>query len=267
MNTYSTTKGDRCIGNVKNFISFSGGFESTTMCVLFGKDADAIFSDTGSEHEELYKRIDLVEKWVQEFHRKDFKIHRVKNEKYKSLEDYVVEAKFMPSFQARYCTRMFKIEPIDNFLKQYKNEGANLYIGLNYEEESMRTGNHGLLKFINYSYPLVDNKLSRSACVKILDKVGLNPEFPAYMQRGGCKFCYYKNIREYEAMFLLNPTEFDEVEKLENKIQDRRNEFYSIKEKKSMKQIREGVSNMIFKPDEIYPTINNVTKCGVFCNR
>ena len=27
------------------------------------------------------------------------------------------------------------------------------------------------------------------------------------------------------------------------------------------------VANMIFTPDEIYPTINDATKCGVFCNR
>ena len=46
------------------FISFSGGVESSTMCVLFGNKADAIFSDTGFEHDEIYKRIDLVEKWV-----------------------------------------------------------------------------------------------------------------------------------------------------------------------------------------------------------
>ena len=54
---------------IKNFISFSGGVESTTMCVLFGKDADAIFSDTGFEHDEIYKRIELVEilRWCRDF--------------------------------------------------------------------------------------------------------------------------------------------------------------------------------------------------------
>ena len=168
---------------MKKFISFSGGVESTTMCVLFGKNADAIFADTGGEHDELYQRTELVENWCKEFHRPDFKIHLVRNEKHNSLTDYIIESKFMPNFQARFCTRMFKIEPIDNFLKQYKDEGAELMIGLNADEGDQRTGNHGNLKFINYSYPLCDNKIPRAACIVILDKVGLKPAFPAYMQR------------------------------------------------------------------------------------
>ena len=39
----------------KQYISFSGGVESRTMALLYGDKADAIFSDTGSEHDELYE--------------------------------------------------------------------------------------------------------------------------------------------------------------------------------------------------------------------
>ena len=49
------------VGLSKRFISFSGGVESTTMCILFGKGAKAIWCDTGAEHEEMYERIDFVE--------------------------------------------------------------------------------------------------------------------------------------------------------------------------------------------------------------
>jgi len=252
---------------MKQFISFSGGVESTTMCVLFGKKADAIFADTGFEHSEIYKRIDLVEQWVKSFHRQDFKIYRIRNKKYNSLLDYIREQKFYPNFQARYCTRMFKIEPIDKFLEQYKEEGVELMIGLNAEEIDMRTGNHGNKKFVKYSYPLADNNLTRNGCISILKKVELYPEFPSYMQRGGCIGCYYKSRKEYEAMALLNPEEFKVVEDLENEIQDKRTDFFSIRQDATMKQIRESVANMLFKPEEIYPVINNATKCGVFCNR
>jgi len=252
---------------MKQFISFSGGVESSTMCVLFGNKADAIFSDTGFEHQEIYDRIDLVEKWVQNFHRPDFKIHRIKNNKWGSLTDYIIHAKYLPSFQQRYCTRMFKIEPIDNFLEQFKKEGVELMIGLNSEEIEMRTGNHGNKKFVKYSYPLADNNISRNGCKIILNKVNLLPNFPVYMKRGGCVGCYYKSIKEYKAMALLNPTEFKIVEDLEKAIQDKRKTFFSIHQGITMEQIRESVNNMLFKPDEIYPTVNNATKCGVFCNR
>ena len=252
---------------MKKFISFSGGVESTTMCILFGDKADAIFSDTGFEHQALYDRLNLVEKWVRDFHKKDFHIHRVKNEKYDSLIDYIKETKFYPNFQARYCTRMFKIEPIDDFLEKFKDDGVELMIGLNADEIEQRTGNHGNKKFVKYSYPLANNGLSRAACIAILKRTNLYPEFPAYMQRGGCIGCYYKSKKEYEAMALLNPAEFKIVEDLENDIQHRRESFFSIHQGIKMSQIRENVKNMLFTPDEIYPVINDATKCGVFCNR
>lgn len=252
---------------MKRFISFSGGVESTTMCVLFGDKADAIFADTGFEHSQLYDRIKLVEDWVQNFHGNDFKVHLVKNDKHASLPEYILRSKFYPSYQSRFCTRMFKIEPIDDFLEQFKDEGVELMIGLNADEIDQRTGNHGNKSFVKYSYPLADKGITREGCKTILRRAGLLPQFPAYMQRGGCVGCYYKSRKEYEAMALLNPDEFKIVEDLENAIQDERKEFFSILEKVSMRQIRQGVSNMLFKPEEIYPVINNASKCGVFCNR
>lgn len=250
---------------MKKFISFSGGVESSTMCVLFGGKADAIFADTGFEHSEIYKRIDLVEKWVQDFHRTDFKIHRIQAKN--TLIEEIRYKKFYPSFKSRFCTGDYKIKPIDKFLEQYKSNGVELMIGLNVDEIEQRTGNHGNKKFVKYSYPLADNNISRNGCIMILKKVGLNPEFPAYMKRGGCIGCYYKSKKEYEAMALLNPIEFKIVEDLENDIQDKRKKYFSIIQGIKMSEIRESVGNMIFKPVEIYAALNDATKCGVFCNR
>lgn len=251
---------------MKKFISLSGGVESSTMCVLFGDKADAIFSDTEFEHKEIYDRLDKVEQFVKENIRSDFKVHRIKHEKY-SLPEYIKESKFYPSFMSRFCTRMFKIETIDRFLNKYKESGCELMIGLNADERDNRTGNHGNKKFIKYSYPLVDKNLNRAQCENILQTINLYPEFPVYMRRGGCIGCYYKSDNEFMAMALLNPTEFKIVEDLENEIQDKRDKFFSIKQKMSMKELREKAESMMFTPEEMYSAINNVTQCGVFCNR
>ena len=124
---------------MKSFISFSGGVESSTMCVLFGNKADAIFADTGFEHQQIYDRIEIVEKWVQKFHRPDFKIYKVKNEKDGTLPEYILKSHFYPNFKTRYCTRMFKIEPINKYLKQFENEGVEVMIGLNADKVGQRT--------------------------------------------------------------------------------------------------------------------------------
>jgi len=255
---------------MKKFISFSGGVESSTMCVLWGGKADAIFADTGFEHKEIYERIDLVERWVQDFHRKDFKVHRVKNIKYKSLPAYIKLSHFYPSFNSRFCTRMFKIEPIDEYLKQFQDEGCEIMIGLNAEEVGLRTGAYGLLSFVKYSYPLMDNGLTRDACKAVLKKANLLPKFPPYMKRGGCIGCYYKSDKEYLAMAHLAPDQFNIVNELEkwlNANLTTRGKYFSIRPTKTMSQIKQEAEMSLFKPEEIYPTINNATKCGVFCNR
>ena len=251
---------------MKSFISFSGGVESTTMCVLYGNKADAIFADTGFEHQALYERIDIVENWCQKFHGRDFKIHKIKNKKYGSLPEYIKEYQFYPSFKQRYCTRLFKIEPIDDFLEQYRNEGVELMIGLNATEIDQRTGNHGNKKFVKYTYPLAENNLTRRDCKIILEKAGIYPYFPVYMKRGGCVGCFYKSVNEFIAMACLNPEDFKIVEELEETLKDKRKQTWRIKNI-SMKKIKEISKMGFFKPEEIYPTVNDLTKCGVFCNR
>ena len=62
-----------CMKQKNKFIAFSGGVESTTMCLLFGANAKAIFSDTGWEHQIMYDRIDAVEDQIKKIH-PDFEI-------------------------------------------------------------------------------------------------------------------------------------------------------------------------------------------------
>lgn len=74
--------------------------------------------------------------------------------------------------------------------------------------------------------------------------------------------------KEYEAMAILNPDEFDEVAQLEEDIQDKREKFFHIIDSiPNLKKFKKQAEKILFTPDEVYPTINNVTHCGVFCNR
>lgn len=253
------------------FISFSGGVESTAMCVLFGNKANAIFADTGYEFDELYERIDKVEKAVREFHNNDFKIIKIKSEKEKSLPDYIKSSNYYPSYQQRFCTRIFKIEPIDNYLKQFKDDGAEIMIGLNSDEQDLRTGNHGNLSFVKYSYPLADNGINREMCEQILNAKGLHPNFPVYMRRGGCIGCYYKGKHEIIAMYKLNRKAYDYVMGIEENIQDERGkDFYVMGNLgMTMRKFAEKIENQLeaFDSSKFYSVINNATSCGVFCNR
>lgn len=260
---------------MNRYISFSGGVESTTMCILYGKGAKAIFCDTGSEHKELYERLDFVEKYLIELHDGDFEVIRVKaNVKTKeqryvdSLTDYILDYKYMPSTMSRFCTRVFKIEPIENYLKD-KGE-IEMMIGLNFDEKN-RTGNLQKLENCKYSYPLIENELDRNDCISILDIHGLNPGFPVYMQRGGCKFCFFKKEAEYKAMYYLDRDTFNENKELEQTIQDKKKKFFSIMPSgKSMEQLENECKQSLFNEidmKELYKSIEKTTYCGGFCHR
>jgi hypothetical protein len=253
---------------MQRFISFSGGVESTTLALLFGASARPVFADTGFEHAAMYARLDDVEGRLREIHGPAFSVVRLRREDGETLPDYIARTKFYPGFRTRFCTRMFKIEPIDAFLESQGE--CELMIGLNAEEAGMREGNHGLLANVRYTYPLVDLGMTRAACLALLRRAGLAPDFPAYMERGGCVGCFFKSKREYAAMAVLSPDEFDGVARLEEEIQDRRGDFYAIRDGiPNLRAFGEAVraQGTLFPLEEMYGRASLQTSCGVFCHR
>lgn len=262
---------------MQTFISLSGGVESTTMCILYGENAKAIWCDTGSEHKKMYERINHIESMIKNIH-PNFEVIKIKPKvkakgvDVNSLEDYCIESKVMPSGQMRFCTRAFKIEPIDDFLLNQRQ--CELMIGFNADEEPGldRTGNFMKCKNVSYLYPLYEDGFTRSDCEIILNQYNLHPNFPAYMSRGGCRMCFFKSEKEYRAMYFLNRDEFNEVMDFEEKIQDRRGKFYSIMQSgKSLRMLANSLSNPLFSKDEIVKEYESLikknTSCGAFCHR
>ena len=260
---------------MKRFISFSGGVESTAMCVLYGADAKAIWCDTGSEHSAMYERMNIVEGAVKLIHPQFEIVKIIPNVKAKgvqteTLEKYCIESKVMPSQQMRFCTRKFKVEPIDNYL--YLQGGGELMIGFNFDEQG-RTGNMEKLSNVAYSYPLIDDGYTREDCEEILTKYNLHPNFPVYMNRGGCRMCFFKSQKEYKAMYHLNKPEYLEVQKFEEQIQDKRKKFYSIMGNgKSLSQLaieceREKDFMQVHDWNDLYKSLKKETSCGAFCHR
>ena len=260
---------------MKKFISFSGGVESTAMCLLYGANATAIWCDTGSEHALMYERIDYCEAAIKAIH-PNFILHRIKpavkckGEIVDSLEAYIARSSYMPSKQMRYCTGKFKIEPIDNFLAQ---QGAcELMIGFN-ADETARAGSLEKAKNVVYSYPLMRDDYNREECEFLLKEKGLHPDFPPYMKRGGCKFCIFKSPKEYKAMYFFNRAEFDECLRLELDLQDKRSKFYAIsmsgKTLKSIAANAEAEIQMfgLEAMKSMYSKIEASQACGAFCHR
>lgn len=257
---------------MKTFIAFSGGVESSAMCILYGRGATAVFTDTGSEHAYMYERIEQMRRALDIIHEGQFELVTLKasvtakGERVESLTDYIARMNFFPSADKRFCTADFKVVPLDNYLKSQGE--CELLIGLN-ADETDREGNHGLLANVKYRYPLIEDGYTRQDCVSILEKYGLAPTFPAYMRRGGCIFCPFKSKKEYRAMVHLAPDEIEIVAMLEEKAQDVRGKYYRIKQ--DMPAMREFIqiekNNLFGDLTPYYDAGEESYSCGVFCHR
>lgn len=272
---------------MKKFISFSGGVESTTMCLLYGKGAIAIVCDTGDEEPEMYERWDFVEQSMKIIHDGDFTMVRikphvfVKGEYVDKLTDYALISGVFASSQMRYCTRKFKIEPIDMYLKAQGE--CTLMIGLNFDEEGSRTGNFEALDSVDYRYPLVEDGLSRQDCIDKLKEYGLEPNFPPYMQRGGCRKCFFRGKKEAKAKYFFNKEGFMEDMAFEIQLNEQgtrkltksgARKFFGINQAftKGYQSIADECEQEIamFGLEQMkaqYKNISDHKVCGVFCHR
>jgi len=267
---------------MKRFISFSGGVESTTMCILYGKGATAIWCDTGDEEPEMYERIAKVEKELIEIHDGDFRLVKIypeivaKGKVCHTIEEAALAWSFYAAANARWCTSKFKIEPIDLFLMQ--QGPCELLIGFNADEEPEkdRTGNFMECDNVDYRYPLYEDGFTRYDCEETLRMHRLLPNFPIYMKRGGCRKCFFRGKGEMKAKYIFNPTEFAKDKAFENHMNDvsDRKKFYHINMNAgaSYQSIEDEVNREIAQwgIDEVkrmYKSIETHKACGAFCHR
>lgn len=147
-------------------------------------------------------------------------------------------------------------------------------IGLNADEEpgNVRVGNFAKLKNVKYSYPLHRDGFDRSDCEAILRQNGMHPNFPIYMSRGGCKFCFYKSKSEYKALYVLDKETFMEGWELEKSVQDKRKKYFSILPNTTFAKIANEVEVELQNWGrkevlEFYAKTAETNVCGLFCHR
>lgn len=249
-----------------HLIAFSGGIDSTSLALLY-EDATPIFTDTGDEFDELYAHLDKFEQVTGR------KIVRIKNEAHKSLPEYEVAAKFFPNHGARFCTRMFKIEPMNDWIG---DRPSILMIGLRADEPAdERVGNLTDKPNLTIDYPLRRLGWTRAHCVNKCLEYGLLPRYPVYMARGGCKSCFYKRKSEIRAMAHLAPQIMDELQAREELVQDERGAFFHIFPNidMSIRQFRanEAAQPTLFDEREVWNSAVDRSEmgqtCGLLCNR
>ncbi len=244
---------------MENFVSVSGGLDSTALSIICSKDKEKewkyIFSDTGDEFPQVYEHLNKMESVLN--------IEIIKIMEDQTLGEYEIEQKFFPSYKERFCTRMFKIEPIEKHLAKYKP--FELAIGLRADEN--RKGNKE-----DYAiYPLKELNMVKCDVLTICQAYDLVPQYPWYMSRGGCYSCFFKSKRELMALAKYEPELFNNLIEREETIQDKRKKYYYMFDKftRTLRQVKKEVDRV--EQIEMFNEKGKLTyeteDCGLFCRK
>ena len=198
------------------YLSFGAGVQSTALLVcsnlgLHGVPrADvAIFADTGYEPQYVYDQLETMRKWS------EIPVDVVVGPKKKrsgfdlAIPAYTIDEAGNRGITRRQCTLHWKIEPITKGVRDamgYKprqrvTKSARAMIGISLDEaHRMKPSLH---KWIDNTYPLVDARLRRADCLKIVADAGLpKPE------RSACYFCPFHSTAEWKFLRDKYPAEF-----------------------------------------------------------
>ena len=225
----------------RHIIPLSGGKDSTALAIYMIENhsdlpLEFVFTDTGTELPETYnylKRFEVVFgvtlNRVTALDLPNLKV-RSKDGKRAPFDVILNEvySGFLPSPQARWCTRHLKIQPFEHFVG---DDQAYSYIGIRADES--RKGYTGSnkpsqdskgakpVKFSDKSniipvYPLKDIGFGISEVKDLLTNSGLGlPPYYSWRSRSGCYFCFYQQIGEWQGLKENHPDLFEAAKKYE----------------------------------------------------
>ena len=192
----------------RHVLGLSGGKDSAALAVYLRErgdvpDMEYYFSDTGKELPEVYSFLDKLEAYL------GVEIKRLSAAR--DFDHYMkVKGHLLPSPQRRWCTRMLKIKPFEDFVG---NDCAVSYIGIRADEN--RKGYISTKKNITACYPFIDDGLAREDIFRILrESVGV-PEYYQWRSRSGCFFCFFQRRDEWVGLLRRHPELFRQAQQYE----------------------------------------------------
>ncbi|GAH58615.1 unnamed protein product, partial [marine sediment metagenome] len=172
---------------MRKYLSYGVGIDSTAVMLLLideGIEFEAVFVDTGCEKPETYEYLDLLNK-------KGYEITKIipEVEGHTTLYDYFWHWKIIPLMRYRICTLKFKTQPVEKYIEK----PCELMIGYNFNERRRRHLKDR--KGITHKFPLIEKKITREQCVKIIR----DHDLPV-PTKSGCYLCPFQKKRDWKKL-------------------------------------------------------------------
>lgn len=241
--------------SVRHIIGLSGGKDSTALAIYMKKTrpdifekCECYFTDTGTELPEVYAFLDMLEEYLGKeiLYIKattDQDKFKVVNKKDTSVPfDDILNSfnGYLPSPNARYCTRTLKIVPMEKWIG---NDHCISYVGIRAEREGYISKSKN--SNITAVFPFREDGLTLNDIYNILDEsVGL-PSYYKWRTRSGCYFCFFMRRCEWAVMSILYPEWFDKAKKYETEHSDGR--LYTWVKDKPLDYVKENAKDIIVR--------------------
>ena len=210
--------------HTRHILALSGGKDSSALAVYMSDPArwrrtlglssederdpvpemEYVFCDTGKELAETYDYLYKLEAYLGR------EIIRLNPER---GFDHYLEAYggFLPSPQMRWCTRMLKLKPYEDYIA---DDDVVSYVGIRADEN--RSGYISTKPNIRPVFPMKEDGVKRDDVYRILEESGLGmPEYYKWRSRSGCFFCFYQRRSEWVGLKENHPGLYEEAKAYE----------------------------------------------------
>ncbi len=212
-------------------ISLGLGIQSTTMYLMsslyYMDRADyAIFADPGAELPDTYELWDSLNDWAK--YNNGIPLIKKKKSLYKDIIDSQNGDRVasIPAFTEsqgmvrRQCTNEYKINVVvqevrklHGLKKGQRMKPTEMYLGISLDE--IQRMKESQLYNIEYKYPLIDKRITRSDCVKFLEERSFHN-----IKKSSCVFCPYHSNKNWKEIKQNYPEEWGKVIKVDRAIRD-----------------------------------------------
>lgn len=199
----------------RHLLGISGGKDSAALAIYMNThhpeiDFEYFYTDTGKELPEVYDFLNQLEGFLgKEIHRlnprKDF--------------DYWLKVfnYYLPSPQTRWCTRVLKLVPFQEWIKPMLAAGDEVYsyVAIRADEEH-RTGMAESHPNLHVVMPFREDGINKAGVYEILESSGIGlPKYYEWRSRSGCTFCFFQQKIEWVHLLERHPDKFEEAMRYE----------------------------------------------------
>ena len=195
----------------RHICGISGGKDSSALAVYLRNEVpemEYFFCDTGAELPETYEYLTRLEVILGK------PILRL-NAQRGFDHWFEVFRGALPSPQMRWCTKIMKIKPIEEWIGE---DPAISYVGIR-ADESNRKGYISTKPNIQTRFPFIEDNVDYRHVIRILDDAGIGlPSYYEWRTRSGCYFCFYQRKAEWIGLSERHPELFERAVAIEQKV-------------------------------------------------